>query len=369
MFKFLSNNIIPPDDIEKYSVYFYRLRKGRVRVNASVVIPEGFQVVVVSGGKVSDVLSVGRHKVNGSTMPVIFHKLKMGVPNKKGKYKKRFKADVFYVNTNALLNQNFTSSSPFHLRSEKFGRIKGYSEGTFTLRVENAEEVINLILRYCPRFKNDVMKQTLANIVGNAVNKTLEKSKVSFSSVLLAPQSLDSMLNPAVENLVGEYGLVATKVKLVSLKLKKRVQKRVNEFLHNRANFVVREDGLEIQDENSLPAQQENEIYTSNEVENEMVPSAPQRQAPTAQIGEKENFSPSNPPPLAPISPAVSSKFLNRRMQNTSLISSSADGIKLPNFNASEVLQDANTFKQCKFCDAKIEEHYQFCPKCGFKQM
>jgi hypothetical protein len=270
----------------------------------------------------------------------------LGKPSKHGNYKKRFKASVFYVNLNEVESLNYSSNSPFYLNSEKFGRVKGFCEGKCSIKVENSEELINFLLRYVAKMKPSVIKTQISGLIGNAVNKVLEKSKLNFADVLLRPQLLEQ-LNDEVSKLVSEYGIYVKTLSLYALKLSGKMQKKVNEFLSNRANFNYNE-GIEIKSDLTITPQVEE--------------SEPQ---PVMQIKEEKTESVAVEQPQKP----VPNSLLNRRMASGGVIETGQNGkITLPNFNANDILNNSNNLKQCKFCNATIEMHHKYCPKCGFKQ-
>lgn len=349
LFKLFSKNIIPNDNINNYIVYFYPLKKNKVKVNATLEVPQGFQVVVVYNGKITDILSMGRHKVNGSTMPDIFNKLKLGVPTKRGNYKKYFKAQIFYVNLKPFTNFAFSSDIPFYIRSESFGRIKGFSEGTTTLTVENSEELMKFVLRYCSNFKASKIQDKISKLVGNVVNRVLEKTKLSFSQVLLNPSILDKHFNPAVSNYLQEYGLSAHNVKLVSFKLNNKIQKKVNEFLSNSVNFNQEENY-----ENIIPDLVEiiNEKATQTQAESQ-----------TENQTQSDNSEPSFYNQTSTVNP-----ILNRRLTSDVEVKTNSN-LSVPNLKPEEILTDnSNNLKVCKFCSSTIQIEHKFCPICGFKQ-
>ncbi len=359
LFRWLSNNIVPSGEIDRYFVYAYPLKHNKLKVNVSLDVPQGFQVVVVHNGKITDVVSSGKHRVNGSTMPAIFQKLNLGKANKYGNYKKKFKANVYYVNLKTFTSFSYTSNNAFYLRSEKFGRIRGYSEGICNVRIDSAEEVIKFLLRYANNVKPHHVQREIGNLIGNAVNKCLEKSKLHFSDILLRPEKLDEHLNHAVGNMVNEYGIVAEEVKLHSLQLTKKIQKKVNEFLSNRANFPFanQEVGVSEKDLNVEPQLLAVEFEVakphSQETANAAKPMQQNVPQPTPDVNQTAMF--------------------RRRLNNTNLIDpttiSGNGGVALPNLNPDEVLNSNQNFKQCKFCNATIEMHHKYCPKCGFRQM
>lgn len=365
LFRMFSKNILPDEELlSKNIVTPYPLRRKKMKVNAKLEVPQGFQAVIVRGGKIMDVISVGRHRVNGSTMPSVFQKLKIGKASKKGNYRTKFKAEVYFVNLRTFVKFPYTSDNAFHTRSESFGRVKGYAEGYCELHVEDAEELMKFLMRYLNKLTPKNVREEVGHLVGNAVNKVLEKSKLSFSQVLLNPEGLKTYLNPTVSNMVSEYGLLAEQVELASLQLTKRVQKRVTEFLSNRGQFEQSDFVFEPNEKYNETEQ--SQVFQSVEHEPEMKQQEQEvEEAEQVQQGYTQPQQ-SNKQPQPQNNP-----LLNRRLSNANLIEpgTNTGGVVIPSLNTGELLTDnANDLKQCKYCGATIEMHHKYCPKCGFKQ-
>lgn len=364
MFGLFRKNIIPNEDVlEKNLVTLFTHTRGKVKVNAILEVPQGFQAVVVRNGKVLDLVGAGRHRINGSIMPSAFKKLKIGKPSKKGNYRTRFKAQVYFVNLRTFAKFAYVSGNTFHTRSEQFGRVKGYTEGVCELRVEDAEELMKYLLRYLNKLSPKLVNKQIGELVGNEVNKALEKSKLAFAKVLLNPEELKQYFNPAVATNVSEYGILAENVQLNSLQLNKRMQKRVSEFLQNRSQFDDAMFGpVSVQPE---PEQA---------VEQEMVQQQVQTPQPQQQVAERASQPQSVAQTQAPQPQAQQSAnpLLSRRLSSANLMDANtgnAGGVVIPSLNTGELLTNSdNNLKQCKYCGATIEMHHKYCPKCGFKQ-
>lgn len=362
-FKRFSKNIEPREDISNVLVYMHPIRKRVVKVNATIDIQPNFAVVVVLNDKVTDVLSSGRHKVNGSTMPVTFQRLKLGKPTKRGNYKKWFKADIYFVNLKTFQGFKYLSDDPFYTKSDKFGRIKGYSEGLCNLTVKDAEELINYLLKRTTKIKPQYAEKEAGILVGNAVNKLIEKSKLHFSDILLKPEKLNKYLNPMVNEHLKEQGISVESVELHSLQLTKKVQKRVNEFLSNKAAFTTNGNSFEL----SMAEEEQEHV---NEKVSEFAPAF--RFNEEKQAKHVEQFLQQ---PAIKEEPEIKNPLLQRRLSGDNLINlhsgelNNSSNYSNANLNASEMLTNKeNALKQCKYCGQAIEMHYKFCPKCGFKQ-
>ena len=375
-------NIVCSDVVERHLIYMYPLKRRRIRVNSNIVVRRDFVACFVLGNRISDMLRDGKHRINGSTLPTTFDRLRLGKANKRGKLKKRFRADVYFINLKQFENLQFYSDEPFIAKSEKFGKIRGFCEGVYNINVTEPDIILKYFLNRVAYVKNDYAFRQINIIVGNVVNQVLEKSRLSFSEILLNPSKLKQYLNPHVEETLLDIGLKVTNVELTSLKLTKKIQKRVNEFLSGNASFTGEEDGMAVQvfkdtepEQNFVMPEKilvdikhEKISAETKEGVTDISESGAMQTATIAQNMPK-NFASAGDGAIPSVNP-----LLQRRMGSAKVLQQQQQPQPQNNYtnadlNASEVFTNAKNYKICKYCNEKIEEHYKFCPKCGVKQI
>lgn len=395
LFKLFNKNIVPLPEQENYMIFKHRVKGGKLRINSSVEVPPATAFLVIINGKIYDVLSSGRHRVNGSTMPGVFDKLKLGVPNKKGKLKKHFKADVYYVNLKLFSQFQFNSETAFHLRSEEFGRVKGYAEGVADVSVTNPEEIMKYLLKHVNVVKPKYSEKEIGLLIGNVVNKFMEKSKVRFTDILLQPKKLNKQLNPAVDDLLYEVGIGADNVSLTSLRLAKRTQKKVSKFMQENVNLIKEEPDYDAEEEkvlvaaNEVPAEvsatqsltdsffdindgsSKHKLFSTEEVRETALSQPSVQQEQPQSVVQNAPIVPQN---VQQSSDDISSYFAKRNSSaeliNKSLELKEDEAYEsAPKIDAENILKsDVGNKKQCKYCSSTIDKSAKFCPKCGFKQ-
>ena len=348
-FKLFSKNIECSDDQLSGRIVFAVPLKGRiVNVGASIVVNDGYNAVFVVNDRVADVLPSGKHKIGGATLPTTFSRLKLDKPNKNGNYEKKFKADVYYVCMQTFTRLQYSSSEPFYARSDKFGRIKGYAEGVCSLRVEDAEKLLKVLLIDRPYINNREVTELITNLVGNEVNSMLEKNKVSFTEIILNPQVLSKYLNPAISEKTNVFGVELDNVEVASLKLNRRLQKKVSEFLSERSNLEKQfeQTGVKFDAESLSPPQTVEVGNSAATMQQNSVQSTNNDQMHTGQ----------------PSAPQIIKRGGNVSAPNANT------NYESKNLNSNSEILDGETKKVCKFCGETIDSRFAFCPKCGFKQ-
>ncbi len=336
--KLFNKNIECGDEINGHIVYAVPLKGRIVNVGANIVVNEGYSAVFVVNDRVSDVIPSGKHKIGGAVLPETFSKLKLDKADKNGNYQKKFKADIYFVLNKPIEKMEYTSNEPFFLKSEKFGRVKGYSEGLCDFQIVDPEKLFKVLLIDRPFVTTKEAKSLISILIGNEVNEVMERIKLEFSNIIINPKILNEYLNPEINNRTESFGVNANNVEVASLKLTRRLQKKVTEFIAERGS-------VERQFENSGIKYQPEPVVMPEKVD---ISTSLQQEKPV-------QFENASNPQIIRRGGNVSAPVANTNYE-TSNINSGA-----------ELMQNGDK-KVCKFCGQTIDVNYSFCPKCGFKQ-
>ena len=328
------------DELNGRLVYLYPLKGRIVHINSNIIVNDGYSAVFVVNDRVSDIIPSGKHKLGGAVLPVTFSRLKLDRPNKNENYEKKFRADIYYVLTSVLENVEYSSNEPFYAKSDKFGRIKGYAEGLCNIQIFEPEKLLKVLLIERPFIPNKQSKELITDLVGNEVNKMLAKSKVGFTEILLNPKVLTSVLNPAINEKTEIFGVRVYNLEVASLKLNKRLQKKVAEFLAERSHFdkQFENTGIKFQPEKIVPDKVD--VSVGNTTTNE--------------FGYEQQTNQSAPQ-IVRRGGNVKAPIANTNYERTDI-------------GSQENILNNDNKKVCKFCGETIDAKFAFCPKCGFKQ-
>lgn len=332
------------DELNGRLIYMYPLKGRVVHINANIIVNEGYSAVFVVNDRVSDVVPSGKHKIGGAVLPVTFSRLKLDRPNKNGNYDKKFKADIYYVCTGVMENVEYSSNEPFYAKSDKFGRIKGFAEGICNLQIYDPENLLKNLLVERPFIPNKGGKQLITDMVGNEVNKMLAKSKVGFSEILLNPKILNTYLNPAINEKTEIFGVRVYNLEVASLKLNRRLQKKVAEFLAERNHYdkQFENTGIKYEPENVVPDKVDVTVSTN------------------------QNYNTQNASQPTGMQSGAGPQIVRRGGNVTAPIANTK--YEAGNINSSDNILNNDNKKVCKFCGETIDAKFAFCPKCGFKQ-
>lgn len=196
--------------------------------NKNIFVKEKFACVVVYKGKVTDVIFSGKYRINPDSLPETFGRAKL---NEKNNNLKKIRADLYCVRLDEYKRFPFQSDIPFKLKSKGFGRVKGCIEGDCTLKILDSAMVIKSLITDVGRIKTKYIPRKLGLIVGNKVNKIIQKNKIPTDGLLANQEYIESLINTEIDEALDKNGIFAYNIKLKAIKFPKKYQKKVNEYL------------------------------------------------------------------------------------------------------------------------------------------
>ncbi len=294
-------------------VFFHVLPMSKpIPIGCNIIVKEGYQAIFVCKNKVTDILQEGKHKLDNNTIPYTFRRLKLYKIDKHGNMPKKFKCDIYFIEKGKIQNFGFSSAQPYIEKSERFGKVFAYCEGICDFTIENAQKLLEYLLLEHAYVKDKKAILDISSIIGNGVNEILEESPMTFEKILTDNEDVYMYINTNIEKKLGFCGLKCEKVRLNSMEVSSKVQKKIDEYLKMHNEY-------------------KRQFSSSNEFQLKEVYR-------TLEVQENDEISMS----LAHDEEVPS--YLNRE-----------DLVKHPK-------------KQCLYCGNYINQRAKFCEFCGFEQ-
>ncbi len=264
-----NKNIECGDEIDDRIVL--RLKKNKLYLSKNIYVREKNACVVVYKGRVCDIVYAGKYRINGDSIPETYGKAKIEKQTKKGFKIKKIKADVYYVNLEEFKQFNYISNSPFKSKSTTFGKVKGCLAGTCNIKVLDAGSVVKTLIAHKGQIKNKDIANKLSLVVGNRVNKLIQKNKIPTDMVLNNQAYVESIINTDMQDALEKEGLFISNVKLKTVNFSKKHQGKVNEYLSTHKTNVPTIDikktlGIEEKVEMKIPVPTSIQKTTNNSI-------------------------------------------------------------------------------------------------------
>lgn len=341
------------EDISNHFVYFFPLKKP-IKINSNIIVPNGFDAVFVAKDTVCDVLKEGKHKIINASLPVLFTKLKLTRPNKKGKLPKKFKCDIYFVNLSDI-STNFIGETPFILKSYTFGKVKGFAEGMIDFRVTDPQALIERILLDMPYIKNGRAIGVISTSAGDEINHALEHSETKFRDIITHPNAIHKYLAQEMPDKLDYMGVRILDAEISALKLNKKVQEKVNKFLENQMEFDTQIDNFSKNSTNTV----------NSYVEPQQVPVESGTMIDNGAHVEELDARIVND--LRNATPREKAKDILFNRSDPSILFKNKGSVRTEAKVDSD-FSSVPTKKQCKFCNSTIDVNLPVCPTCGFRQ-
>jgi len=236
--KSLFNKNIDCDEDMNNHIIFYLNKKKYVYINKNIIVRDGVVCVVVYKHKVRDVLLPGKYKINDQSIPVTYAKAKVDKKSKKRAKIRRIRVDLYFVNTREIKSFDFDSNDEFLIKSKECGRIKGLAQGLCNLRVIDAELLIKALLVNKHVIKTKIVPKEVGYIVGNRINKRIQKDKIGIDMIFNNNERLNSILNANLEDAYDNVGIFVKDIKLKAICFPKKSQKKINKYLVEHKKIV-----------------------------------------------------------------------------------------------------------------------------------
>lgn len=236
-----SKNIDCSDVLEDKIFHLHTTKNRIITVGANVIVPEGYNAVFVCKNKVTDILPQGKYAIVGINMPKTFKKMHLAKADKRGNFPKKFVGDMYYICTKYVEMLKFDSYRPYKAKCREFGRVVAHSEGTFNIEISEPEKLLKYLLMDRAYITDDLFLELLAGIVGDFVNYTLQNSEYSFHDLVSNKQTVYDYLNAKLNesNPFENFGFRITNLKLEFMKVKPKLQQKVEQVLMEQKEFAV----------------------------------------------------------------------------------------------------------------------------------
>lgn len=231
-----NKNIECGDEI--YDRLVFRIKKNKLYLSKNIYVREKNACVIVYRGRVCDVIYSGKYRINGDSIPEAYGKAKVEKQTNKGYKIKKIKAEIYYVNLEEIKNFNYISNTPFKSKSSTIGKVKGCISGTCSIKVLDAGSIVRTLISHKGKIKNNKINIKLGLLVGNKINKLIQKHKIPTDMVLNNQDYVERIINTDMQEALDKEGVFVSKVKLKSVNFSKKYQGKVNEYLNTHKKSI-----------------------------------------------------------------------------------------------------------------------------------
>lgn len=202
---------------------------GRIKLNKTLSVPEGFVCLLVCKEKVLDRFTSGEHNLSIENIPAVCRTLKLNVPNKKGKYKNSFFADVYFLKLDEILDKKFASQQGIYVKKDKnFLDATVFVSGKYSFELSDPVLFLEALLKMYGIIKGSLAQRQLDIWVGELVDKKIEKNKCSLDLLNARDSTCFKGLLEYLNKNLADVGVKITKIEVENTHLPKNIYKKTN---------------------------------------------------------------------------------------------------------------------------------------------
>lgn len=257
--KMFSCDIKP--DVEKLTglVCPFALKHSAIKIDSTVIVPKGYSFVIGHTGKALDSFNEGEYVLGPATLPECCRKLKIHKQDKKGGFKKSFKADVYFVNL-----AEFGYSFKTYDKAELGGRASGIFTVGLTanaqIKVVDAKRFMEALLGEYDYIKQNEAEKILKIWTSELIVKILNKYNFALSEFLNSDLIIENNLKMELGQKFRKLGLILENLTEIKYNLPKKHQKTYEN------NLLLKQKQLALA-ENIVEQEQENDVASEPQIE------------------------------------------------------------------------------------------------------
>ncbi len=222
-------SIKPTDEIIMYSK-----QSGHINLGKKLIVPEGYICLLVAKEKVADRFMAGEHTLSVENLPALTRLLKLNVPNKKGKYKETFFADIYFVKLGEKLNNNFCSQQGIYVKKDKeFLGTTAFVKGKYDFKIADPILLLEAMLKVYGKFNGSLAQRQIDIWTGELVDKKTQKNKPNVQRLYERDSScfvdMVEFLNKNTKDIGLEYTRVVVETTILPMKVYQRANLKYDE--------------------------------------------------------------------------------------------------------------------------------------------
>ena len=200
---------------------------GKIDLNRKLIVPENFICFLVAKETVCDKFTSGDHKLSIDNLPVLTRKLKLNVPNKKGKYKDKFFADIYFVNLAQINDCIFSSEQGIYIKKDKeFLGLTCFVKGKYQFKIADPHLFLEAILKVYGVINSGLAKRQIGIWTGELVDKKIEKNKPTVEQINERDSSCFEGLVEYLNKNTKDIGIEYTSVEITETVMPKKIYRK-----------------------------------------------------------------------------------------------------------------------------------------------
>lgn len=241
---------------------------GIVKVGSHLTVPEGFVAIICTKGKLCDIFTSGEYDLEPGIIRKATKIRKLAKPDKKGKFKTKFKGFVYFVNLKQFDNEVFESYNGVVTKQPKLFKTIVTLNGTFSFKVNNPKKFMQTLISCYYNVSGDLPLEQVKLWAGEYADKFVQSKKLIFEYFL---NNIDIINDGCFNYMKKEFDTVGIELidfKITNVVYPRKIKKKLDggKIFFNNMEKVIKEENEK--KEKLEQIKQEENIKPNNEQEN-----------------------------------------------------------------------------------------------------
>ncbi|CAM4171432.1 SPFH domain-containing protein [Erysipelothrix inopinata] len=197
---------------------------NEIKQGAKAIVREGQYGVFVTGGKLADILPPGTHTLDTGNLPVLSSL--MAFPHN---FNSPIKSDFYFVSTNQLVNNKWSTKNPIMMRDSDFGVLRLRAFGMFSFRINDVEKFMKEIFGSQKLTLTWDIITYLGSMVSSAFAESIAELQIPALDLGAKYKAIGQSVRDKVNLECQNLGLEFVNVNVENISLPEEVEKLIDE--------------------------------------------------------------------------------------------------------------------------------------------
>jgi len=193
-----------------------------IKLGAQLIVQENQEAVFSRDGKAMDRFGPGRHTLTTMNVPILTRILT--IPWEQSP----FQAQVYFIGKQTFLDQKWGTRQPIIVRDNDFGMVRLRSFGKFSMRVVDAEVLLNTLVGTQGKYTTDEVTSYLKDLIVSRMTDVLGTLGISMLDLPARFDEIGAATRVRVGEEFGKYGLELVDFFINSITPPEEVQKAID---------------------------------------------------------------------------------------------------------------------------------------------
>ncbi|QGJ69736.1 Virion core protein (Lumpy skin disease virus) [Planctomycetales bacterium 10988] len=193
-----------------------------IKWGAQLIVQENQEAIFFRDGKAMDKFGPGRYTLTTANVPILTRLLT--IPWEKSP----FQAQVYFFGKQTFIDQKWGTRQPIIFRDSEFGLVRLRSFGKFSMRIENAELLLNTLVGTQGKYTTEEITRYLKDLVVSRLADLLGNLTISVVDLPAQYDEIAAATRAKVAQDFAKYGLELVDFFLSAISVPDEVQKAVD---------------------------------------------------------------------------------------------------------------------------------------------